>query len=97
MVLDGMAALGHAPQNALMHHTACAACAHVCCNRQAVVLLVRHSAEGSVGLLLNRPTSMVLQPGRGGLRFAILGAPDGMHQVFAESRCVVRACVLARP
>lgn len=51
-----------------------------------MVVLVQHSAEGSVGLLLNRPTSMVLRPGRGGLRYSVLGAPEGMQSVFAENR-----------
>lgn len=59
--------------------------------RQAVVLVVQHSRAGTVGLLLNRPTGMVMRPGKGGLRFAIIGAPEGMQEVFADNRC---ACVL---
>lgn len=54
---------------------------------QAVVLLAQHSpAQGSVGLILNRPTNMVLRPGRGGLRYAVVGAPDGMQQLFGDNR-----------
>jgi len=51
-----------------------------------VVLIVQHSPLGTVGLLLNRPTGMVLRPGKGGLRYAIIGAPEGMQEVFAENR-----------
>uniref|UniRef100_A0A383VTF1 YqgE/AlgH family protein n=1 Tax=Tetradesmus obliquus TaxID=3088 RepID=A0A383VTF1_TETOB len=53
---------------------------------QAVVLLVQHSPAGSVGLILNRPSSLKLGVGRGGLKFAIIGAPAGMQDTFAESR-----------
>jgi putative AlgH/UPF0301 family transcriptional regulator len=34
---------------------------------QAVVLLVRHDEEGSLGLILNRPTELNMGRGRGGL------------------------------
>lgn len=56
-----------------------------------MVLVVQHSRAGTVGLLLNRPTGMVMRPGKGGLRFAIIGAPEGMQEVFADNRC---GCVL---
>ncbi|KAF6253736.1 hypothetical protein COO60DRAFT_1545112 [Scenedesmus sp. NREL 46B-D3] len=53
---------------------------------QAVVLLVQHSAAGSVGLILNRPSGLKLGVGRGGLKFGIIGAPAGMQETFAASR-----------
>jgi hypothetical protein len=56
---------------------------------QAVVLIVQHTQQGTVGLLLNRPTGMVMRPGRGGLRYAIIGAPESMQEVFADNRCVL--------
>jgi hypothetical protein len=54
-----------------------------------VVLIVQHTQQGTVGLLLNRPTGMVMRPGRGGLRYAIIGAPEGMQEVFADNRCAL--------
>lgn len=47
---------------------------------------MQHSAQGTVGLLLNRPTGMVMRPGKGGLRYAIIGAPEGMQTVFGDNR-----------
>jgi putative AlgH/UPF0301 family transcriptional regulator len=67
---------------------------------QAVVLLVQHSAEGSVGLILNRPSGLKLGIGRGGLKFGIIGAPAGMQETFAANRLycggMVRQDVSAR-
>jgi hypothetical protein len=53
---------------------------------QAVVLLVQHSPAGSVGLILNRPSSLKLGIGKGGLKFGIIGAPSGMQETFAANR-----------
>lgn len=62
---------------------------HVCV-RQAVVLVVQHDChQGTVGLLLNRPTGMVMRANmKGGLRYSIIGAPEGMQEAFADNRCV---------
>jgi hypothetical protein len=57
-----------------------------------VVLVVQHSKAGTVGLLLNRPTGMIMRPGKGGLRYAIIGAPEGMQEAFADNRCEQCAC-----
>lgn len=50
------------------------------------MLVVQHSHQGTVGLLLNRPTGMVMRPGKGGLRYAIIGAPEGMQEAFGDNR-----------
>lgn len=38
---------------------------------QAVIFIIEHSERGSMGLILNRPTSLVLGKQRGGLPFAV--------------------------
>jgi len=53
---------------------------------QAVVLVVDVTPAGSVGLLLNRPTSMALARRPGGLPFEVSGAPDGMQRGFGDNR-----------
>jgi len=55
---------------------------------QLVVFLVQHSdTEGSIGLILNRPSALTLGlQQRGGLPFQIIGAPDGMQAAFADNR-----------
>lgn len=56
---------------------------------ECVVLLVQHSAGGgggSMGLILNRPTGMVLGRRRGGLPFEVSGAPPNMQAVFSDNR-----------
>lgn len=55
--------------------------------RQAVILLVDHGPGGSIGLILNRPTGLVLGNKRGGLPFKITGAPADM-QVRWAGECV---------
>jgi len=62
------------------------ACAVAHC--QAVILLVDHGSSGSVGLVLNRPTGLVLGRKSGGLPFTIDGAPQRMQELFADNRCV---------
>jgi putative AlgH/UPF0301 family transcriptional regulator len=54
-----------------------------------VVLVVQHSLQGTVGLLLNRPTGMIMRAHvKGGLRYSIIGAPEGMQEAFADNRWV---------
>lgn len=53
---------------------------------QVVILLVQHSAAGSVGLILNRPSGLRMGVGKGGLPMPIIGAPQGMQEVFADNR-----------
>lgn len=53
---------------------------------QVVVLLVQHGPTGSVGLILNRPSGLRLAMGRGGLPMPVVGAPEGMQEVFADNR-----------
>jgi hypothetical protein len=63
-------------------------CCLCCPSRQLVIFLVQHSdTEGSIGLILNRPSALTLGlQKRGGLPFQIIGAPDGMQAAFAENR-----------
>eukprot|EP00798_Chlamydomonas_sp_ICE-L_P004918 gene4918-34688_t len=53
---------------------------------QAVVLLIQHGKEGSIGLLLNRPTSLQFGRKPGGLPFEVENAPGNLQQVFATNR-----------
>jgi putative AlgH/UPF0301 family transcriptional regulator len=48
---------------------------------QAVVFLTRHDAQGTVGLILNRPSGVNL----GSLNVPFEG-PDSMQSVFQENR-----------
>jgi hypothetical protein len=41
----------------------------VSCHSQVVVFIANHGTEGTVGLILNRPSPQVLGRQRGGLRF----------------------------
>jgi putative AlgH/UPF0301 family transcriptional regulator len=51
-----------------------------------VVLIISHDAGGTVGLILNRPTGLVLGRKSGGLPFDMAGGPPGLQEVFAENR-----------
>ncbi|KAJ9532033.1 hypothetical protein QJQ45_003756 [Haematococcus lacustris] len=53
---------------------------------QAVVFLASHGPEGSLGLLLNKPTSLMLGRKPGGLRFDVANAPPQLQQVFSDAR-----------
>ncbi|KAL4856413.1 hypothetical protein ACK3TF_003210 [Chlorella vulgaris] len=54
---------------------------------QAVVLLVRHDEEGSLGLILNRPTELNMGRGRGGLPIRLQASGlDELRDSFSESR-----------
>ncbi|KAF6264797.1 hypothetical protein COO60DRAFT_1624149 [Scenedesmus sp. NREL 46B-D3] len=57
---------------------------------QAMALLVRHSAAGSVGLVPKRPSGLKLGVGRGRLKLGIRGDPAGMQETFAASRTLRR-------
>ncbi|PSC71868.1 transcriptional regulator [Micractinium conductrix] len=52
---------------------------------QAVVLIVNHGPQGSIGLVLNRPTALKMKRGRGGLPLAVDGM-ESLREAFAESR-----------
>ncbi|EFJ44634.1 hypothetical protein VOLCADRAFT_106296 [Volvox carteri f. nagariensis] len=52
---------------------------------QVVVFLTSHGADGSVGLILNRPTGMVLGRKPGGLPLE-LGGPVPVQRVFQDNR-----------
>ncbi|GLC33339.1 hypothetical protein PLESTB_000344200 [Pleodorina starrii] len=52
---------------------------------QVVVFLTSHGPEGSVGLILNRPTGMVLGRKPGGLPLE-LGGPIPVQRVFQDNR-----------
>jgi putative AlgH/UPF0301 family transcriptional regulator len=51
-----------------------------------VALIVSHDAAGTVALILNRPSGLVLGRKQGGLPFAMAGGPPGLQQIFAENR-----------
>jgi hypothetical protein len=53
---------------------------------QAVVFVISHDAGGTVGLILNRPTGLVLGRKSGGLPFEMAGGPPGLQEVFADNR-----------
>lgn len=53
---------------------------------QLVIFLVEHSPGRSVGLILNRPSALILGRKPGGLHLNIDGAPSAMQQVFCENR-----------
>jgi len=54
---------------------------------QAVVFLLRHDGEGSIGVMLNRPTALLMAPpAAGGLPLNIDGFDDAARSRFAESR-----------
>lgn len=55
---------------------------------QQVVLLLQHGPSGSLGLLLNRPTSLVMGRGRGGLPVDLHGAAGSaeIRAAFAANR-----------
>ncbi|KAL4440337.1 hypothetical protein ABPG75_003338 [Micractinium tetrahymenae] len=52
---------------------------------QAVVFLVQHGPQGSLGLILNRPTALKMKRGRGGLPLPIDGM-EALRDSFADSR-----------
>uniref|UniRef100_A0A7S3VM91 Uncharacterized protein n=1 Tax=Dunaliella tertiolecta TaxID=3047 RepID=A0A7S3VM91_DUNTE len=56
---------------------------------QVVIFILSHKPEGSLGLILNRPSGQLLGKGRGGVRFPIANAPDRMQETFADSRVYV--------
>lgn len=51
-----------------------------------MVLLIEHGDQGSIGLILNRPTGMVLGKGPSGMPLQLTNAPPEVQQVFANSR-----------
>eukprot|EP00955_Chlamydomonas_euryale_P029885 315100-Chlamydomonas_euryale.AAC.9 len=55
---------------------------------QVVALLIEHGKRGSIGLVLNRPTGMVMGRGRkpNGMPFQLSNAPSTVQSAFAESR-----------
>lgn len=54
---------------------------------QAVIFLIEHTpGAGSIGILLNRPSGMVLGRKPGGLPYKIVGAPNDMQTVFQDNR-----------
>ncbi|GBF90268.1 transcriptional regulator [Raphidocelis subcapitata] len=53
---------------------------------QLVVLVISHDAGGTVGLILNRPSGLVMGRKQGGLPFSMAGGPPGLQEVFADSR-----------
>ncbi|KAG1668845.1 hypothetical protein FOA52_004940 [Chlamydomonas sp. UWO 241] len=55
---------------------------------QAVVFLIEHGDQGSIGVILNRPTGMVLGRGKksNGMPFELTNAPSSVQQSFADNR-----------
>ncbi|PRW39208.1 transcriptional regulator [Chlorella sorokiniana] len=51
---------------------------------QVVVFLLQHGPQGSLGLILNRPTSLKMGRGRGGLPMSLDGMPE-LRDAFASS------------
>lgn len=52
---------------------------------QVVIFLTTHGPEGSVGVMLNKPTTMVLGRKQGGLSFTLQGA-ESVQAVFGDNR-----------
>lgn len=53
---------------------------------QVVVLIISHDAGGTVGIILNRPSGLVMGRKQGGLPFNMAGGPPGLQEVFADNR-----------
>jgi len=53
---------------------------------QVVMLLTDHGEQGSIGLILNRPTGMVMGRKPGGMPFQVANAPPVLQQAFSENR-----------
>ncbi|KAI8463409.1 MAG: hypothetical protein J3K34DRAFT_444077 [Monoraphidium minutum] len=53
---------------------------------QVVVLIISHDAGGTVGIILNRPSGLVMGRKQGGLPFDMAGGPPGLQDVFADNR-----------
>lgn len=51
---------------------------------QAVVFIIRHDEQGTLGLILNRPTSLHMGRGRGGLPLTVEGM-ESMREAFGAS------------
>ncbi len=63
------------------------ACPSLC--PQAVVFLVQHGPQGSLGLVLNRPTGLKMKRGRGGLPLPIdVSAPTGRRRRSVRAPCL---------